>query len=158
MVKQGTECEVEERAFFAKLQSELNKIDSFYGEKERSFLNQCNSLVRQLNVISQAPVPTKLTGRMQLEKKKEILQKACGDLYRGLDFLKNYRILNYTGFVKILKKHDKRAAWTSASKPVLARVVHSPFFTSELTTIIQAKLEELYVRSFTKGNHSKAMV
>lgn len=115
LVPAGTECEVEERAFFAKLQSELTKIDSFYGEKERSFLNQCNSLVRQLNAISQAPPPTKLTARMQLEKKKEILQKACGDLYRGLDFLKNFRILNYTGFVKILKKHDKRSAWTTGN-------------------------------------------
>lgn len=41
----------------------------------------------------------------------DVLSAACSELYRGIDLLKQYRVLNYTAFVKILKKHDKKGSW-----------------------------------------------
>jgi SPX domain protein involved in polyphosphate accumulation len=38
------------------------------------------------------------------------LQRAMSDIYRDLTLLRNFAILNYTGCVKILKKHDKKLA------------------------------------------------
>jgi hypothetical protein len=33
------------------------------------------------------------------------------ELYRALEMLKEFRVLNFTAFTKILKKHDKHTAW-----------------------------------------------
>ena len=35
---------------------------------------------------------------------RDTLCRAFKELYRGLDLLRNYRLLNYAAFVKILKK------------------------------------------------------
>ncbi|KAG5178815.1 EXS family-domain-containing protein [Tribonema minus] len=45
-------------------------------------------------------------------------QQAMSDIYRDLTLLRNFAILNYTGCVKILKKHDKKLApSTKDAKP-----------------------------------------
>lgn len=37
----------------------------------------------------------------------QALRNACREVHRGLHLLINFRVLNYTACVKILKKHDK---------------------------------------------------
>ena len=41
------------------------------------------------------------------QKPWKVLEKALTELYRGLQLLRNYKILQFTAFVKILKKYDK---------------------------------------------------
>ena len=43
----------------------------------------------------------------QLLKSSESIQRAIKDIYRTATLLHNFSIMNYTGFVKIVKKHDK---------------------------------------------------
>ncbi|KAI9145934.1 SPX domain-containing protein [Paraphysoderma sedebokerense] len=45
---------------------------------------------------------------------KHTVKKALMEHYRSMQLLKNYKILNYTGFAKILKKFDKVAGWDSS--------------------------------------------
>ena len=40
-------------------------------------------------------------------KESDSIQRAMADIYRTAKLLHNFAILNYTGFVKIVKKHDK---------------------------------------------------
>lgn len=40
-------------------------------------------------------------------KESDSIQRAMTDIYRTAKLLHNFAILNYTGFVKIVKKHDK---------------------------------------------------
>lgn len=40
-------------------------------------------------------------------QKVDYVERMLGDLSREMALLQNFAILNYTGFVKILKKHDK---------------------------------------------------
>lgn len=40
-------------------------------------------------------------------KESDSIQRAMTDLYRTAKLLHNFAIMNYTGFVKIIKKHDK---------------------------------------------------
>lgn len=40
-------------------------------------------------------------------KKADSIKRSVVDLYRNLKLLSNYSVLNYTGFIKIIKKHDK---------------------------------------------------
>jgi len=44
------------------------------------------------------------------EKEMKSLQRAMREIYRDAKLLQNFGIINYTGFVKILKKHDKMLA------------------------------------------------
>jgi len=40
--------------FYSRLQSELNKINNFYQDREKFFLEQANVLVRQINMLTKA--------------------------------------------------------------------------------------------------------
>lgn len=85
------------------------------------------------------------------------LLPACAELYRGLDLLKNYRILNFTAFVKILKKHDKRGCWKTSSPVIMSLVGKAPFFTSPLLSVISKKVEDTYVQAFHHADRGAAM-
>jgi hypothetical protein len=55
-------------------------------------------------------------------REAESIQRALVDIYRVAKLLSNYVIMNYTGFVKIVKKHDKtikyrKGAYKDATKP-----------------------------------------
>ena len=72
------------------------------------------------------------------------LQRAIKEFYRELDLLRNYKILNYTACVKILKKHDKQSNW--ACKPSAMNVlVESCYFVQsrDLETLI-SRTEHLF--------------
>lgn len=45
--------------------------------------------------------------KRQSPGQKEYIEKTLIELSREMALLQNYTILNYTGFIKILKKHDK---------------------------------------------------
>ena len=58
---------------------------------------------RRFGIIKRATSRQKLL----FGKKRRRLMKAMRELYRGIQLLKNFQVLNHTGFVKITKKHDK---------------------------------------------------
>lgn len=45
--------------------------------------------------------------KVQRAREIESIQRALMDLYRRAKLLQNFAIMNYTGFIKIVKKHDK---------------------------------------------------
>lgn len=56
------------------------------------------------------------------------LMSACVKLYKDLLLLENYAIMNYCGFSKILKKHDKlRPNFTTRAQFMKNVVNHAPF-------------------------------
>ncbi|OAQ27981.1 hypothetical protein K457DRAFT_139103, partial [Linnemannia elongata AG-77] len=57
------------------------------------------------------------------------IKAAIYEFYRSMEMLKNYRVLNKTGFVKIMKKFDKTAGW-KASKEFQASKLKSAYFVS----------------------------
>jgi hypothetical protein len=54
------------------------------------------------------PIST-TTGYVEYRVAKRRLKQAVLEFYRGMELLKNYRLLNRTGITKILKKFDKTA-------------------------------------------------
>lgn len=60
--------------------------------------------MRQLNAVLQ-----RVDNNQQLTKDRRKLAIALKELYRGLELMRNFRVLNYTAFVKICKKHDKNS-------------------------------------------------
>lgn len=165
----------EEQLFFRFLKQELDKIDTFYSEKESEAVQQLAKLKSQLKILdaeqkrklnlrkkiirdrvddegeddreyqstwahvsetfkkilvsmgdgeafdvqdskdSNDPLDSNAAQYMKIGKNaKAKLEHAVSEYYRSLELVKNYKILNYTGFVKILKKFDKTAGWKSS--------------------------------------------
>ncbi|KAF9318710.1 hypothetical protein BGZ91_005111, partial [Linnemannia elongata] len=85
------------------------------------------------------------------------IKAAIYEFYRSMEMLKNYRVLNKTGFVKIMKKFDKTAGW-KASKEFQASKLKSAYFVS--STILDdliSETEDLYVEKFENGHRRRGM-
>jgi EXS family/SPX domain len=141
----------EENLFFALLTSEIAKINEFYIKQERHFWRTTNAIVKQYNYLEDQVTPID-----RLAARRSQLRRACRQLYRGLELLKNFRVLNYTGIVKIMKKHDKVAMFR-ASPEVLMVALSQPFFSSPLVAHLLAKVEEVFVAAFADGDRAEGM-
>jgi hypothetical protein len=84
------------------------------------------------------------------------LRKAFMEFYRGLLMLQNYKVLNRTGFAKILKKFDKTAKW-KASELYLRKVDLSTLATSTTLDDIKGAVEETFIAHFGDGDRRKAL-
>ncbi|KAF9113778.1 hypothetical protein BGX27_000812 [Mortierella sp. AM989] len=85
------------------------------------------------------------------------IKTALCEFYRSLEMLKNYKVLNNTGFVKIMKKFDKTAGW-KASKAFIASKLRPAYFMS--STILDDLLEEtenLFIEKFENGHRRRAL-
>eukprot|EP00064_Thunnus_orientalis_P015875 superscaffoldBa00003032_g15936 len=110
-----------EERFFQTCEKELLKINTFYSEKlaeaQRRFATLQNELQSSLDAQRESNVPPGLRKRKtmfhlsQEERCKhhniKDLKLAFSEFYLSLILLQNYQNLNFTGFRKILKKHDK---------------------------------------------------
>jgi hypothetical protein len=184
--KAGIERHVESRqqVFFNFLDSELEKVDEFYKEKEIESVDKLTSLQGQLNLLLSAEAEDLKSHRrsfdsmqsrllalgtssgqvesdspIPLKEAKKKLKIAFQELYRGLDLLSSYADLNYTAFSKINKKYDK-----VMHTPLLHRlkyrttvVDHSYFVRSHLVNEYKRAVEDLYTRYFERGIRKPAL-
>ncbi|KAI3649667.1 hypothetical protein MP228_005299 [Amoeboaphelidium protococcarum] len=86
---------------------------------------------------------------------KAQLRNALMEYYRYLELLKNFQILNYTGFVKILKKFDKTAGWKSQAL-YMHKVDAKYFHTSNVVDGFLSQTEQLFLKFFAGGNKKEA--
>ncbi|KAJ1813541.1 Signal transduction protein, partial [Coemansia sp. RSA 2599] len=93
----------------------------------------------------------------QLRTARSKIKHAMLELYRGMDLLKNYRILCYTAFIKALKKYQKTAKWCEGTEYFLNRVDSCYMATSNQLNRMSAELESLYVKKYADGSRSKGM-
>lgn len=83
-------------------------------EKLAEAMRKFSTLKNELDLLASAAVKMKDYGkktdsnRLNLPPRKvQELKLAFSEFYLSLILLQNYQNLNYTGFKKILKKHDK---------------------------------------------------
>ncbi|KAI9687009.1 MAG: vacuolar transporter chaperone [Bogoriella megaspora] len=82
-----------------------------------------------------------------------LLEEDLSDIIADVHDLAKFTQLNYTGFEKIIKKHDKQTEWHL--KPVFAaRLKAKPFFQDNYDAMI-VKLSRLYDLVRTRGNPTK---
>jgi xenotropic and polytropic retrovirus receptor 1 len=101
--------------FFQQCDQELKKINTFFSEKMAEATRKCTMLQSELkaSLDASSQVKTSLTKARKLltgavpARKLQDLKLAFSEFYLSLILLQNYQNLNFTGFRKILKKHDK---------------------------------------------------
>lgn len=89
-------------------------------------------------------------------KQKRKLKKALLEFYRSLELLKNYKILNTTGFGKICKKYAKTVSEKHAPEFYLRYVGNSYFAESNVVDEMVKEIEMFYTRLWD-GKRQEAM-
>lgn len=169
--------------FFQFCQKELNKINTFFAEKLAEALRKFSDLKSELqNVLpnsdpdehmSLVPSDTIFTklrdkrgvdGGTQVDKQPRKVLKKIGDLklafsefYLNLVLLQNYQSLNFTGFRKILKKHDKLLTTNSGSQWRQDSVDSTRFYTCKDVNRLIDETENIFINVLEGGNRSRAM-
>jgi len=78
------------------------------------------------------------------------IKRAVVDLHRNVKLLENYSIMNYTGFVKIIKKYDKTVVEGKNSFKHLC--AETRFHDGNEATSLGNRMEQLYADWFCEGN------
>uniref|UniRef100_A0A8C6H311 Solute carrier family 53 member 1 n=1 Tax=Mus spicilegus TaxID=10103 RepID=A0A8C6H311_MUSSI len=161
-----------EEKFFQTCEKELAKINTFYSEKlaeaQRRFATLQNELQSSLDVQKESSGVTTLRQRRKpvfhLSHEERVqhrnikdLKLAFSEFYLSLILLQNYQNLNFTGFRKILKKHDKIL---ETSRGADWRVIHvevAPFYTCKKINQLISETEAVVTNELEDGDRQKAM-
>ncbi|KAK2651606.1 hypothetical protein Ddye_011462 [Dipteronia dyeriana] len=116
------------------LNKELDKVNRFFIDKEEDYVIRLKELQ---NRESNLECSTEM-----LNLQKEIL-----DFHKEMVLLLQYTFLNSTGFIKIVKKHNKRAG-VSVQLSFMPRVLEQPFFSTDLLYNLMTECKAMLHRLF----------
>ncbi|KAJ4718381.1 SPX domain-containing protein [Melia azedarach] len=120
------------------LDEQLQKINRFYIEKEEDYVIQLQELKdREANLESSMEM---------LNLQQDVL-----DFHGEMVSLLHYSFLNSTGFMKIVKKHKKRAGSPNVQLSFMPRVLEQPFFSTDLLYNLMRECEAMLYRLFLAG-------
>ncbi|KAG0308115.1 hypothetical protein BGZ98_009011, partial [Dissophora globulifera] len=85
------------------------------------------------------------------------IKAALYEFYRSLEMIKNYKVLNHTGFAKILKKFDKTAGWRASKIYVGSKLKPAYFMTSVTIEDLIKETEDVFIDTFEKGHRRRGM-
>ncbi|KAF4527319.1 hypothetical protein B566_EDAN001095 [Ephemera danica] len=153
--------------FFQQCDLELKKINTFFSEKMAEATRKSAMLQSELKASLDANNHTKtglrkahkiLTGRADVPARKlQDLKLAFSEFYLSLILLQNYQNLNFTGFRKILKKHDKLLSTDRGAKWRSEYVETSHFFTNKDIDRLIRETESTVTHEMEGGNRQRAM-
>jgi SPX domain protein involved in polyphosphate accumulation len=109
--------EDDEKAFVAQLEFELDKVFTFQKvrstelvRKIRDKEKEVNSLVTRLEASRQQGASVSEEEQKNIENEFEVLEEDLSSIIADVHDLAKFTQLNYTGFQKIIKKHDVSTA------------------------------------------------
>jgi SPX domain protein involved in polyphosphate accumulation len=141
----------DEQRFVKELESELDKVFTFQKVKSQEIIQRIKAGEAEVNIVvskanNQGP-------DAPAEEDYILLEEDLSDIIADVHDLAKFTQLNYTGFTKIIKKHDKQTNWQL--KPVFAtRLKAKPFFKDNYDAFI-IKLSKLYDLVRTRGHPIK---
>ncbi|XP_044532858.1 xenotropic and polytropic retrovirus receptor 1 isoform X3 [Gracilinanus agilis] len=159
-----------EEKFFQTCEKELAKINTFYSEKlaeaQRRFSALQNELLSSLEAQKEQTTilrqrrkrvfPLSHEKRVQYRNIRDF-KLAFSEFYLSLILLQNYQNLNFTGFRKILKKHDKILDTTRGADWRVAHVEVAPFYTCKKINQLISETEAVVTIELEDGDRQKAM-
>lgn len=138
-----------EEEFLASLEAELDKVYSFTLVKN----TEVNRRVKDAEKYVHQVVEALQTPNKPSEQDFDELEEELSDIIADVHDLAKFTRLNYTGFQKILKKHDKSTKFSL--KPIFqVRLNAKPFYKDNYDNLI-VKLSKMYDLVRTRGNPVK---
>lgn len=150
--------EEDEASFVRQLEQELDKVFTFQNVKSDDIARRIAASEKEVyDVISRTQQAAADLQRVRVEPPLEedflLLEEDLSDIIADVHDLAKFTQLNYTGFQKIIKKHDKTTSWHL--KPVFqTRLSAKPFWKDNYDALI-VKLSRLYDLVRTRGNPIK---
>lgn len=138
-----------EEQFVQLLESELDKVYTFQKVKTNEIQRRVKDAEKEVNQLLR-----EVENGVQVDEQYfEDLEEELSDIIADVHDLAKFARLNYTGFQKIVKKHDKVTGWTL--KPIFSvRLNAKPFFKDNYDSLV-VKLSKLYDLVRTRGNPIK---
>ncbi|CAG2104582.1 unnamed protein product [Medioppia subpectinata] len=168
--------------FFTYCEQELSKINTFFAEKLAEAIRRFGDLKSELNSsqhlrqngkdkmkqkddklfgLFDRQVINENNDRLNIDRKVSRklhdLKLAFSEFYLALVLLQNYQNLNFTGFRKILKKHDKLLNTNSGLEWRQTNVEVSHFYTNNEVNQLVLETENLFTTHLESGDRQKAM-
>ncbi|KAH9881083.1 hypothetical protein J1614_001576 [Plenodomus biglobosus] len=144
--------EKSEQNFVEQLEKELDKVYTFQRVKSEEIIRRIAASEKEVN-DAVARVQRDPGHEDAYEEDFDLLEEDLSDVIADVHDLAKFTQLNYTGFQKIIKKHDKNTSWVL--KPVFAaRLKRKPFFQDNYDSYV-VKLSRLYDIVRTRGNPIK---
>ena len=153
--------------FEAAIHDEMAKVNTFYEKQVQTCLARLELLREQAAGRSpgdEAEAGEATPAAAAIERKRdsgvrggraESIKQGAVALFRDLSLLENYTMLNYTAFVKIVKKHDKMLH-RRLSEKVMPIVSASPFCRAELAHSLLKGVEVFFSEIFCNGERRVA--
>ncbi|KAL3275928.1 hypothetical protein HHI36_020663 [Cryptolaemus montrouzieri] len=152
--------------FFSYAEKELAKINTFYSEKLAEATRKFASLQSELSEAQGVDnfKPGKNSIRNNILRKRNVparkiqeLKLAFSEFYLSLILLQNYQNLNFTGFRKILKKHDKLFSVDVGAKWRVKNVESSHFHINKDIDRLIRETESTVTQDLEGGDRQRAM-
>ncbi|XP_075229123.1 solute carrier family 53 member 1-like isoform X1 [Lycorma delicatula] len=152
--------------FFHYCDKELAKINTFYSEKLAEATRKYGNLKSELSEAQEDEFKGKggALYRPKILRKRDVparkiqeLKLAFSEFYLSLILLQNYQNLNFTGFRKILKKHDKLLVVDVGAKWRSENVETSHFYTNKDIDRLIQETENTVIQELEGGDRQRAM-
>ncbi|KAI8340182.1 SPX domain-containing protein [Chlamydoabsidia padenii] len=151
LVKQYRQLKAQrKRAQDDTLEQRLNPAHWFHTQKPLNATAPSSATIKSSTVIDEGD------HRISYRVARSRLKAAIIEYYRSLELLRSYKILNETGFQKILKKFDKTAGW-KASTIYDKKLKMYHWVKSDVLDNIIKDTEQFFVNEFTKGHRRRGM-
>jgi len=124
-------CEVE---FFRLIMAEVKKTSDFFKSTETIYTLRKERIWGAFRMLKDTT-----TGGNQVQNSWTRLLMACVKFYKDVLLLENFAIMNYCGFSKILKKHDKLTGYVTRDA-FMRNVMNKQNFT-HFPTVLQMIVE-----------------
>ncbi|GAW21615.1 hypothetical protein ANO14919_111380 [Xylariales sp. No.14919] len=145
--------EEDEQAFIAKLYAELEKVYTKTKVKQSEIQRRIAVGEREVREVVSRAVERGLNEQGPSEEEFILLEQDLSDIIADVHDLAKYVQLNYTGFYKIIKKHDKTTSWYL--RPAFdAALKKKPFYNEDFDAEV-VKLSNMYNNVRTRGNPVK---
>ncbi|KAI1264297.1 SPX-domain-containing protein [Xylariaceae sp. FL1019] len=151
--QKNTWSEEDEQRFIARLYAELEKVYNKTKVKQSEIQRRIAVSEREVKEVVSRVTERGLNEQGPPEEEFILLEQDLSDIIADVHDLAKYVQLNYTGFYKIIKKHDKLTNWHL--RPSFdAALKKKPFYNEDFDAEV-VKLSNMYNNVRTRGNPVK---
>ncbi|MCJ1353931.1 MAG: vacuolar transporter chaperone [Icmadophila ericetorum] len=146
--------EKDEKSFIEQLEGELDRVFTFQRTKYKEIVKRIDNSEEEVkDVLKRLESYDETENKDNLAEDFELLEQDLSDIIADVHDLAKYTQLNYTGFQKIVKKHDKQTP--NPLKPAFqVRLTLKPFYADSYDTLV-VRISKLYDVVRTRGHPVK---